>query len=80
MKFCKDCKYYRPHQLLPDLDKCYADQSDIDVVTGRVKYKYAVFERRRTDVYNCGPGAKLFEQKEQKRILWQRVKQLMKTS
>lgn len=78
-KYCKDCKHHRSFLGLADgsLDKCASPVYPVNIVTGIRYTKFAATERRRNEEYNCGPEAKLFEQKV---TLWQHVKQLMTIS
>ena len=56
MKFCKDCKYF-----CNDI-WCQHHSNGIDLTAGRIKYEYAILNRKPQG--NCKEQGLLFEQKE----------------
>jgi len=69
MKFCKDCKHYRPLSWFLNSSedrarfaKC-AGAVTLDPVSGKTEKPYCNLERGRLIGNHCGPGATLFEPK-----------------
>lgn len=56
MKFCKDCKYFKPS------DFCHHPTNGYDLVSGEIKSKFASYSRSSNKILTngCGPDAYFF--------------------